>query len=202
MGLVLKVLLWGAVFSIPCAVVERFAISFIQAFYDIESVKYAFMENTFGVALVEELSKWLVLMILVWRNNNFDYRYDGIVYATTASLGFAALENILYVVNFGTGVSIGRAIFAIPGHTTFGVFMGFFLSRAKTQELDNREFLKLILLLFSLAIPMLIHGCYDFLLSDQVAVIGYRWFFYIYVALLDLFAWKIIRHEFKTDHRL
>lgn len=202
MGLVLKVLLWGAVFSIPCAVFERFAISFIQAFYDIESVKYAFMENTFGVALVEELSKWLVLMILVWRNNNFDYRYDGIVYATTASLGFAALENILYVVNFGTGVSIGRAIFAIPGHTTFGVFMGFFLSRAKTQELDNREFLKLILLLFSLAIPMLIHGCYDFLLSDQVAVIGYRWFFYIYVALLDLFAWKIIRHEFKTDHRL
>ncbi len=201
-GFVLKVLLWGAVFSIPCAVVERFAISFIQAFYDIESVKYAFMENTFGVALVEELSKWLVLMILVWRNNNFDYRYDGIVYATTASLGFAALENILYVVNFGTGVSIGRAIFAIPGHTTFGVFMGFFLSRAKTQELDNREFLKLILLLFSLAIPMLIHGCYDFLLSDQVAVIGYRWFFYIYVALLDLFAWKIIRHEFKTDHRL
>lgn len=202
MGFVLKVLLWGAVFSIPCAVVERFAISFIQAFYDIESVKYAFMENTFGVALVEELSKWLVLMILVWRNNNFDYRYDGIVYATTASLGFAALENILYVVNFGTGVSIGRAIFAIPGHTTFGVFMGFFLSRAKTQELDNREFFKLILLLFSLAIPMLIHGCYDFLLSDQVAVIGYRWFFYIYVALLDLFAWKIIRHEFKTDHRL
>lgn len=202
MGFVLKVLLWGAVFSIPCAVVERFAISFIQAFYDIESVKYAFMENTFGVALVEELSKWLVLMILVWRNNNFDYRYDGIVYATTASLGFAALENILYVVNFGTGVSIGRAIFAIPGHTTFGVFMGFFLSRAKTQELDNRKFLKLILLLFSLAIPMLIHGCYDFLLSDQVAVIGYRWFFYIYVALLDLFAWKIIRHEFKTDHRL
>lgn len=202
MGFVLKVLLWGAVFSIPCAVVERFAISFIQAFYDIESVKYAFMENTFGVALVEELSKWLVLMILVWRNNNFDYRYDGIVYATTASLGFAALENILYVVNFGTGVSIGRAIFAIPGHTTFGVFMGFFLSRAKTQELDNREFLKLILLLFSLAIPMLIHGCYDFLLSDQVEVIGYRWFFYIYVALLDLFAWKIIRHEFKTDHRL
>ena len=75
--------------------VERFAISFIQAFYDIESVKYAFMENTFGVALVEELSKWLVLMILVWRNNNFDYRYDGIVYATTASLGFGALENIL-----------------------------------------------------------------------------------------------------------
>lgn len=201
-GFVLKVLLWGAVFSIPCAVVERFAISFIQAFYDIESVKYAFMENTFGVAFVEELSKWLVLMILVWRNNNFDYRYDGVVYATSASLGFAALENILYVVNFGTGVSIGRAIFAIPGHTTFGVFMGFFLSRAKTQELDNREFLKLILLLFSLAIPMLIHGCYDFLLSDQVAVIGYRWFFYIYVALLDLFAWKIIRHEFKTDHCL
>ncbi|MCR5187875.1 MAG: PrsW family intramembrane metalloprotease [Treponema sp.] len=199
---VLKVLLWGAIFSIPCAVIERFAISFIQGIYDPETIKYAFMENTFGVALVEEFSKWLVLMILVWKNNNFDYRYDGIVYATTASLGFAALENILYVVNFGTGVSIGRAIFAIPGHTTFGVFMGFFLSRAKTQDLDQKSFGKTILLILSLAVSTVIHGCYDFLLSDQVSAAGYQWFFYIFVALLDFFAWRIIHHEFKTDHRL
>ena len=160
------------------------------------------MENTVGVALVEEFSKWLVLMLIVWKNRNFDYRYDGIVYAVSASLGFAALENILYVVSYGTGVSVGRAIFAIPGHATFGVFMGYWLSRAKNFWLDEKLIRMKICKLFALCIPMLIHGAYDFLLSEQVAELGYQFVFYIYVILLDFFAWRLIKHEFRTDKRL
>lgn len=202
LNFVLKVVLFGAIFSIPCAGIERFMVSMIQSFYGTETIKYAWMENTFGVALVEEFSKWLVLMIFVWKNQNFDYRYDGIVYAVSASLGFAALENILYVVSYGTGVSIGRAIFAIPGHTTFGVFMGYFLSRAKTAWIDNKNSKMNFLKLLALAVPMIIHGIYDFLLSSQVAAAGYQGVFYAYVIFLDIFAWRMIKHEFKTDRRL
>lgn len=202
LNFVLKVVLFGAIFSIPCAGIERFMVSVIQSFYDTETIEYAWMENTFGVALVEEFSKWLVLMIFVWKNQNFDYRYDGIVYAVSASLGFAALENILYVVSYGTGVSIGRAIFAIPGHTTFGVFMGYFLSRAKTAWIDNKNSKMNFLKLLALAVPMIIHGIYDFLLSSQVAAAGYQGVFYAYVIFLDIFAWRMIKHEFKTDRRL
>ena len=202
LGFVLKVVLYGAIFSVPCAAAERFLISLISMYYDPATVQFAWMENTVGVALVEEFSKWLVLMLLVWKNKNFDYRYDGIVYAVSASLGFAALENLLYVLNYGTGVSIGRAIFAIPGHATFGVFMGFFLSRAKTFWLDDKKNRMKICKLLALCIPMLIHGAYDFLLSDQVAVLGYQYIFYIYVILLDFFAWRVIKHEFRTDRRL
>ena len=202
LGFVLKVVVWGAIFSIPCAGVERFMISLIGSFYDPATINFAWIENTVGVALVEELSKWLVLMLIVWKNQNFDYRYDGIVYAVSASLGFAALENILYVVSYGTGVSIGRAIFAIPGHATFGVFMGYFLSRAKTFWIDDKRIRMTICKLLALALPMLIHGCYDFLLSEQVSALGYQYIFYIYVILLDLFAWKVIKHEFRTDRRL
>ena len=202
LGFVLKVVLWGAIFSIPCAGAERFLISLIGQYYDPVTIKYAWLENTVGVALVEEFSKWLVLMILVWKNRNFDYRYDGIVYAVSASLGFAALENILYVISYGTGVSIGRAIFAIPGHATFGVFMGFFISRAKTFWIDDKKIRMNICRLLALCVPMLIHGFYDFLLSEEVAESGYQFVFYIYVILLDLFAWKVIKHEFQTDRRL
>ena len=202
LGFVIKVVVWGAIFSIPCAGVERFMISLIGSFYDPATINFAWMENTVGVALVEELSKWLVLMLIVWKNQNFDYRYDGIVYAVSASLGFAALENILYVLSYGTGVSIGRAIFAIPGHATFGVFMGYFLSRAKTFWIDDKRIRMTICKLLALALPMLIHGCYDFLLSDPVAELGYQYIFYIYVILLDFFAWKVIKHEFRTDRRL
>lgn len=202
LGFVLKVVVWGAIFSIPCAGVERFMISLISSFYDPATINFAWIENTVGVALVEELSKWLVLMLIVWKNQNFDYRYDGIVYAVSASLGFAALENILYVLSYGTGVSIGRAIFAIPGHATFGVFMGYFLSRAKTFWIDDKRIGMTICKLLALALPMLIHGCYDFLLSEQVAALGYQYIFYLYVLLLDIFAWKVIKHEFRTDRRL
>ncbi len=202
LGFVLKIVLLGAVFSIPCAAVERFMMSLIASVYDPATIDYAWMENTVGVALVEEFSKWLVLMLFVWKNKNFDYRYDGVVYAVSASLGFAALENILYVISYGTGVSIGRAIFAIPGHATFGVFMGYWLSRAKTCWLDGKIIRMRICKLFSLAIPMLIHGAYDFLLSEQVAELGGQTLFYIYVILLDFFAWRVIKHEFRTDRML
>ena len=202
LGFVLKVLLWGAVFSIPCAGVERFMLSFIGAFYDQSTIEFAWMENTVGVALVEEFSKWLVLMLFVWKNKNFDYRYDGIVYAVSASLGFAALENILYIISYGTGVSIGRAIFAIPGHATFGVYMGYWLSRAKTFWLDGKTFRMKICKLFALGVPMLIHGCYDFLLSDQIDEAGLQLVFFLYVILLDFFAWRVIKHEFRTDRML
>ena len=202
LGFVLKVVIWGAIFSIPCAAVERFMFTLLGSYYEPGTIEFAWMQNTVGVALVEEFSKWLVFMILVWKNKNFDYRYDGIVYAVSASLGFAALENILYVISYGTGVSIGRAIFAIPGHATFGVFMGYWLSRGKTFWLDNKRFRMKICKLFALGIPMLIHGCYDFLLSEQVAELGYQYVFFIYVLLLDLFAWRIIKHEFRTDRML
>ena len=202
LGFVLKVVMYGAIFSVPCAAAERFLIPLIGIFYDPATIQYAWMENTVGVALVEEFSKWLVLMLIVWKNKNFDYRYDGIVYAVSASLGFAALENVLYVLNYGTGVSIGRAIFAIPGHATFGVFMGFWLSRAKNFWLDDKPNRMKICRLFALIIPMLIHGAYDFLLSEQVAATGYQYIFYIYVILLDFFAWRVIKHEFRTDKRL
>ncbi len=202
LGFVLKVVLFGAIFSIPCAGAERFLIAFISEYYDPATIEFAWMENTVGVALVEEFSKWLVLMLIVWKNKNFDYRYDGIVYAVSASLGFAALENILYVVSYGTGVSLGRALFAIPGHATFGVFMGYWLSRAKTFWLDNKSFRMKICKLFSLGIPMLIHGFYDFLLSEQVSAAGLQQAFFIYVILLDFFAWRVIKHEFRTDRML
>lgn len=202
LGFVIKVLICGAIFSVPCAGLERAMFSILEYYGNVATLEYAWIENTIGVALIEELSKWLVIMIFVWKNPNFDYRYDGIVYAVTASLGFAALENILYVISFGTGVSVGRAIFAIPGHTTFGVFMGFFISRAKTAWIDDKTGKKKFYKMLALIVPMIIHGLYDFLLSEQVNAAGFQWFFYIYVILLDFFAWRVIKHEFKTDRRL
>lgn len=200
---VLKAVLFGAIFSLPVAFIERFMIGMLPNYFSVETIEYGLAENVICVGLIEELSKLLAFMFIVWKNPNFDHRYDGIVYGVAVSLGFAGLENILYVFNFGTQVSIGRAIFAIPGHATFGVFMGYYLSRAKHCEIKGNWFGKFFFLIFAIVMPTVIHGVYDFLLSEQAraAEISY-WSFICFVLILDFISWRKIKHEFRTDRML
>ncbi|MCR5698575.1 MAG: PrsW family intramembrane metalloprotease [Treponemataceae bacterium] len=200
--LLLKTILFGALFSLPCIPLEKLAYGMISSSFEAGTIQWALVQNVFGVALIEEFFKFLVIMLYIWKNRHFDYRYDGIVYAVSSSLGFAALENIIYILNFGTGVSIGRAIFAIPGHATFGVMMGFFLSRAKDWKLRGNKAKSFCNLILSLAVPMVIHGIYDFLLSEPIQAMNMNYIFFIYVIILDVAAFFTIRHDFKTDRPL
>ncbi len=197
----IRVFALGGLFSLLDIPAESFANRLIVQYTGSASgMTFDLYSNFLGIALVEELTKWLVLMVYIWKIRDFDYRYDGIVYAVAASLGFAGLENILYVLRFGTSVSIGRALFSIPGHTAFAVFMGFFLARAKHWDLRGSKILCGLFLLLSVAVPVCIHGIYDFLLSPsgQASPVS----FILFVILLDALAWLFIRHEFRTDRPL
>ena len=198
-GLILFVFLMGALFALPCSFVETFMMSVFFPESETASLSYVFQKNLFAVALVEEFSKWLVFMLFVWKNRNFDYRYDGIVYAVTASLGFAGLENVFYIMSFGREIALQRAIFAIPAHTTFGIFMGYYLAKAKSGLIHGYADSSKIK---ALVVPVIIHAIYDFLLSQQVAEAGFQYTFFILVILLDFTAWKILRNGFKTDREL
>lgn len=202
LGFVLFVILMGAAFAPLAGIMEKIALSIINQFFTPETLDYEKVHNFLGVGLIEEFIKLAVLLIFVWRSPNFDYRYDGIVYAVASSMGFAALESVLYVIQFGTQVSIGRAIFAIPGHATFGVFMGFYLSRAKHHKLLDHQIRKTFHFIYALMIPSLIHGLYDFLLSAPAQEAGYGSYFLIYIIILDIWAWIVIGHEARTDRPL
>lgn len=115
----------------------------------------AFLE----AGIPEELSKFIMFMILIWRDKNFDEYFDGIVYATFIGLGFACIENIEYVFMFGFGTGVVRALLSVPGHFLFGVVLGYFLSMAKFQPEKRGTYLILGLLL-----AMLAHGLFDWLL--------------------------------------
>lgn len=93
--------------------------------------------SLFGAALPEEIAKFFFFWLVVRNNRFFDERIDGIVYASCVALGFAALENILYLFgNYDSWVSVGitRAIFSVPGHFFFGVLMGYYYSLTKFKE--------------------------------------------------------------------
>ncbi|MBR3257412.1 MAG: PrsW family intramembrane metalloprotease [Eggerthellaceae bacterium] len=123
------------------------------------------VDNFVGVALMEEISKMLVIMLVVWRHSQFNCRFDGIVYGVAASLGFAALENVKYTLTYGFQTGMIRAFTAIPGHFIFGVFMGAMIGMAKCAKYDGKHGKKNLLLFLAILLPTLIHGYYDYLLS-------------------------------------
>ena len=122
------------------------------------SIIQQFLQAFIVVALVEEFSKYIIVRFYAQRNIECNEPFDGIVYAVMVSMGFAALENVLYVFQYGFATGVTRAFTAVPAHATFGILMGYFMGKAKFSK--N----KVILNLTGLILATLFHGAYDFFL--------------------------------------
>lgn len=141
-----------------------------------------------GAALPEEFAKLMMLWLLLRRNKYFDERFDGIVYAACIGLGFAATENIFYLlsnINQWEAVAVQRAIFAVPGHFFFAVAMGYFYSNIYFGDMNWR---KASLIYW---VPVLLHGTYDSLLF--MANLGTMWSGALLVGFY-VFCWKLMRY--------
>lgn len=159
LGLLLKTLLAGALTTIPILLVGTWLSKYLVLFTGLQAAAY----NAFIVAaLNEEFFKFAALFFLIWRHKAFDEKFDGIVYAVFVSLGFAWVENIMYVLQYGQEVAYSRAITAVPMHAILGVTMGYYFSMAKFFE--KRRTINFLSALF---IPVLLHGIYDFILMSQ-----------------------------------
>ena len=150
--------LLGATVSIILTFIIGYIASSLVPLTDVKSVSQQFIKAFFTVALVEEFSKYIIVRFYAQRNNEFNEPFDGIVYAVMVSMGFAALENILYTFQYGYGVGVTRAFTAVPAHATFGIIMGYFMGKAKFSK--NRIKLNLL----GLLLATLFHGSYDFFL--------------------------------------
>lgn len=141
----------------------------------------------FVVALTEELCKFSVLRLYSYRQRSFDEPFDGIVYGVMVSMGFATLENIMYVINSaqhgqGYQVALLRMFLAVPAHATFGVLMGYHAGKAK---FDSRR--SALLMATGVFWAVIFHGAYDtFLFWQEVPEIE------PYVSDVLLFAGAVI----------
>lgn len=155
---------------------------------------------SFGIiAIIEELSKYIVITIMCFKNKFFKNPYDGIMYAVCISLGFAFVENIMYINNYGMSVTISRAIFSIPAHASFGIVMGYYLGVAKLCS-DKGEASSSALTRYSaFFIPLIFHGFYDFLLNfntESIYII-----FLIYVIVMYAFVIFLLFRLNKVDDK-
>lgn len=195
--LIKRVLGYGALSTIIAIVLE---VLFSYLYKSDGTIINQLLSNFVGVALIEEGCKYAVVKRYAYYDKAFDYRFDGIVYAAAASLGFAILENIIYVFNGGVSVALTRAFTSLPGHLTFGIWMGFFLGYAKKYAYLNKNLVEKIFLILSLLIPTCLHGTYDFILTANLPYSTTS--FFGFIIFLDIISIMIVKHTSHTDEYL
>lgn len=203
-GLIIKTFIFGMLSVIPAIlweIIGEYIVLFIlpdSLVYRTDmsdySVIYYFLEMFFVVAIAEETSKRALATLSVWKNPEFNFRFDAVIYYTTSALGFAAAENILYMTDYGSEIAISRLI---PVHSICGVFMGYHMGLAKTAELDGDLKAARRHKRHGLIIPVLIHGSYDFCLSVGSDLLCLA--VLLFILVLTIVAWLSLRRYARQD---
>lgn len=150
------------------------------------------------VGVIEEACKYALMAHATWNNPAFNCRYDGVVYAVFTSLGFAAMENVMYGITYGTGVLMGRAIMAIPAHMGFAVLFGSLYGQAKSLSVRGHKVGSALCIACGYVLSVLLHGLYD--ASATLAGDGDATFLLV-VAVIYLIVFPVVRSLSKHDRR-
>ncbi len=149
----------GAIVSIIITtLLYQYVFDIILPFRNQESIFQVFIKAFVVVGFTEEFSKYIIVRYYAQRHKAFNEPFDGIVYSVMVSMGFAATENISYVLQNGVETAIARAFTAVPAHATFAILMGYYMGKAKFSK--NKSLLNLT----GLLLAIIFHGAYDFFL--------------------------------------
>ena len=156
---IMIVFVLGILICLPAGILNNFMSENFSGIQNGKNLTHSFL----GPAWTEEILKFLILYAIVLRRSEFNEPMDGIVYGVVASLGFATYENYDYVFRLAetwdiapSQMAIWRSYTAVPMHGLNGCIMGFYFGMYAFTS--NKKYL-----LFSLLIPFLLHGFYNFL---------------------------------------
>lgn len=197
LGILIALVFWGAVSTTLAVFTEEVGTGILDTLWPEDSLLYRVLMYFVVVGLSEEGFKYLLLKRHTWRSAAFNCQFDGVVYATAVSLGFALWENIGYVAMYGMGTALVRAVTAVPGHACFGVFMGAFYGMAKRYsnygcEAQSKRCRHLAVLL-----PTVLHGFYDFIATSESRFS--EWVFLLFVIVLFLITSRMVKNLSRED---
>ena len=202
--LMVLLLALGAGTIIP-AVIAEFIGQLIVAQTDTDHQTMLLVLCFLVIGIVEELGKYLVTVCTTWKSREFQHSYDGVIYMVCASLGFAILENILYVASGGIGTGILRAFTAIPLHCTVGVIMGALYAKGREAAYAGDHAGMIGFMAWAYIVPVFIHGLYDYLvMAASYGYISEAWVFLILGVMYVLSIFLIFycsAHDRRIDGR-
>ena len=162
-GLLLRLVKAGILSALLALVEETIGQWVLGRFLAPEDKRFDIIMFFVVVAVSEETSKYIFMKRESWNDPEYNCLYDGVVYAVFTSLGFALWENIQYVLSYGFSTALVRAVTAIPGHASFGVFMGVFYGFSKKSDLAGERGKSIFFRVIAILSAVLMHGSYDYL---------------------------------------
>lgn len=178
----LQSFIYGAIITFP--------IMFIQYVMKEEGIlSNVYCSEVLFSSSIEEFFKWIVIFALIYNHVEFDDPYDGLLYGASTSLGFATVENVIYLFTFGIDTAFIRAILPVSSHALFGVVMGYYFGKSKFAR-DNK---KKEYLFISLIMPILLHIMYNFILTIE------QYWIYFMVPFM-LYLWWVALRKVKLAH--
>jgi len=190
-----KVFLFGMLASIPILIIETILVTF-NFFTGFLGILF----QSFIVAgFTEEYMKRRVVMKIAYKHPAFNEKMDGIIYCAFAALGFAAVENIMYLISYfqdTPSVALYRAVFSVPGHMLFAVTMGYYLALSKYADSPglNRKYYQ-----NSLIYPVLLHGTFNTILSLNLPILLV---FVPFIAFLWIYNMKKLNKFYKESKQI
>ena len=161
---IIKVFLLGVIYTLPVYILEVILAKY-NVFPRWSFILYYFFEAFIVAGLCEEYIKLRIIKKYVYASPFIRGERDGIIFTVVASMGFACMENILYVVNHSWNMALARGFTAVPMHAICSGVMGYYIGQAKRFRILNRpERDEKQAINKGLWEAILIHGCYDFFL--------------------------------------
>ena len=217
----------GALSYIPAFFAENFIISLFDTTFSSQinysltgvasyvskgaEIGHSLTRSFIGIAIIEEIVKWLVLLLITKNNKNFDSFFDGIVYSVFVALGFTATENIRYALVDGWDTLLLRSITIAPAHIIFCVIMGFFytmwhsysLAKKKEKALADENIISVAkpfhsksFVILSISVPVILHGIYSFIQFFSSGIMTFV--FYLFTLTLYIICFVIITRMSKA----
>lgn len=167
--MIIKIFLWGAVSTIPVYLIQKQLIELLKPINLPPTFVYIIYWFLI-IAFTEELFKYLVIKFKVLKNPEFDEPVDAMIYMTVSALGFAAIENIFYVIssainlpNFNDAItsaviiSFARFLGSTLLHTLCSALVGYFIAISFKDKQSRLRFT-----ILGILIATLLHGLYNF----------------------------------------
>jgi RsiW-degrading membrane proteinase PrsW (M82 family) len=165
--MILKIFLWGSLATIPVYLVQKILTTLLNSI----SLSPIFISLIYGfliIAFTEELFKYLIVKFKVLKSPECDEPVDIMIYMIVSALGFAAVENIFYIISSAINLPLNDAVFAsviislsrFLGatflHTLCSALVGYFLI---LSIIKTKNSLKYIIL--GILIASLLHGLFN-----------------------------------------